>query len=1718
MANFRNLITGNGIVLGLSDNNQMYVLGDNANKNIVSRIGNDGPLYAAGWKSASVNAKHSAAITNSGQLYVWGDNSYGQLGIGGSISSSMDPILVDNSEWLSVSCGARHTIAIKKDGSLWGWGSNQFGQLGPNAASIQYLPFRISEPSFSSVSLLVHLDGFAGSTIISDSSLISKNVKIIGSGRLSSTQSKFGGMSYYYGDTGNSAIDANGSYDDLKFGTGDFTIEGHFYLNSNSSDNFLYDTRHPWNGAGGSYAYVTSTGVLNIEGQTTIVMPTNRWVHVAFSRQGGTLRTFFDGVLVYSQSSTTNYDSGYCYIGGAAYYPAGAAPFRGYIDEVRVTKGIARYASAFSAPTAPFIDTSDSYLKTATGSFFNVAIKADNTLWGWGDNAYGQLGIASSSPYKTVLSQVGTDNTWSDIVCGDSHVLAVKADGSLHTWGYNGLGQCGLGTSIESYNVPVAVTGVTDGTINYPILGITLDNEKRIACGKNHSFIIARTLLGDNILYGTGDNSNAQLGTGNNDSKNIFTAVDLSKRFVSTDAGINHSLGKLDLPENQPTPSPTPTLTPTPTVTQTLTSTVTPTPTTTPTFTPTPSTTPPLIPPSPSPTATASPTPSIPARAGFNWFPINIVSRAWNSVVYSAKLDRFVVMPRNGTVPAVSENSTATSWLDANALPTSMTEPEVIDAKHYLFAYDPSLNTRSNGNNIAISNDGFNWINNAIVRTDSSNYSITSASSYSHNSSVDGHILAVGPVANNGNRTALRYKKISVKDTTNISASMIPERDFSPFLDSNNRPILTANTANYNNHVGRVTDVRYNGGSSAYGALDMTGNVDEWTGTSGTGGTSFFALGGNYTTVDPNKNTATSTPSSSSNAATRGVRLASVTNPVNSYSEFVSVGDINNDSDNGVGSVTSTYRIGKYPVTNSEYVEFLNAVQPTGNINEFHNMPSVVDKDAGIKTPYTLFNTINTGYSYSQGMDINPVTNKLYITKYYDGIIQVVDLNTSTITNVAVGNSPYDVVCDPVNNRAYVSLSNSSTVQVKVINTLTNTVIGTIFGTSFGSFTSLALDIPNNKLYIANAGPNTINVASVATISASMSSTTTRMGGVPLGMAVDSANNRLYVGYTNTTGSYIRIINTTDMTTIADVDLVGNRGPEHIKLNNDGSKLIISESVSTSLAIMDTTNYSITRINLGTQPKGLSLDAQNRAYIAGYSINSLIVVDTNAASIISTTILANSSNGAIDTVFSNNKIYIAGWGTFLIYSVEASQNYTVVSGMENKPVCYINWYNAARYANWLSNGKPVGTQSATTTENGAYQLTGNTGNPILNTTNPNTGAPPAYYLPSRNQWHKAAYYKAGSTNAGYWTYGNSSDSLTPAYLFGNSIENLPSANSVVRVRKDGLAVVAGQGFVLMSNIVPNLIPTWNYYTLTQLTEPSEILFGDNNRIIILQRTLGTVSANNKYYYSDPVNLASSYSSVNWNIGTLPATSTSTLLGAATYDNSAFVIIPLSASLSASSFVSVDGISWNTVSSTVLSNKIWRGLTSKPNLFVAVGDNSPLAAISYSDIRTTPTPTATPTLTPSNFGIVITQQPKNVDIILVADNNAGGVAVFNITASSREFIAYQWYESINNGPFVAMPGATLNSLSISGITSSKHGNRYYVRLTAGGVTVDSNIVTLNVFTNSPIAILQQPSSTTAVNASASFSVLATINYPSPTPMASATSTPTPTPTITPSRSV
>ena len=94
-------------------------------------------------------------------------------------------------------------------------------------------------------------------------------------------------------------------------------------------------------------------------------------------------------------------------------------------------------------------------------------------------------------------------------------------------------------------------------------------------------------------------------------------------------------------------------------------------------------------------------------------------------------------------------------------------------------------------------------------------------------------------------------------------------------------------------------------------------------------------------------------------------------------------------------------------------------------------------------------------------------------------------------------------------------------------------------------------------------------------------------------------------------------------------------------------------------------------------------------------------------------------------------------------------SYSVTSGFENKPVVYVSWFDAARFANWMMNGQGSGDM-----ETGAYTLNGATSGIIT----ANIGA--QVYLPSEDEWYKAAYYSAANTS--YSLYPNGQNTITTA--------------------------------------------------------------------------------------------------------------------------------------------------------------------------------------------------------------------------------------------------------------------------------------------------------------------------------------------------------------------
>lgn len=112
----------------------------------------------------------------------------------------------------------------------------------------------------------------------------------------------------------------------------------------------------------------------------------------------------------------------------------------------------------------------------------------------------------------------------------------------------------------------------------------------------------------------------------------------------------------------------------------------------------------------------------------------------------------------------------------------------------------------------------------------------------------------------------------------------------------------------------------------------------------------------------------------------------------------------------------------------------------------------------------------------------------------------------------------------------------------------------------------------------------------------------------------------------------------------------------------------------------------------------------------------------------------------------------------IVRSASTPFSYSLKAGMANKPVVFVSWYDALRFTNWLTNGQRGGD-----TENGSYLIAN--GGPDGGAITVPTAAQRAawssqsahYLLPSADEWYKAAYYKGGGTNAGYWKYPLSSN-------------------------------------------------------------------------------------------------------------------------------------------------------------------------------------------------------------------------------------------------------------------------------------------------------------------------------------------------------------------------
>jgi len=180
-------------------------------------------------------------------------------------------------------------------------------------------------------------------------------LETVGNAQLSTAVKKYNNASMYFDGTGDYLTTP--AKDSLSFGTGDFTVEAWVYFASIAADRGILGSS-----AGGGYDFVwrTSNG-LNIgrvntafDNSFAFTPVVNTWYHIAYSRSGTSLRAFVNGTQVgTTATNSTAYNSVTAVIVGGS--TTADRLMNGYIDDLRITKGYARYTSNFTAPTSALI-------------------------------------------------------------------------------------------------------------------------------------------------------------------------------------------------------------------------------------------------------------------------------------------------------------------------------------------------------------------------------------------------------------------------------------------------------------------------------------------------------------------------------------------------------------------------------------------------------------------------------------------------------------------------------------------------------------------------------------------------------------------------------------------------------------------------------------------------------------------------------------------------------------------------------------------------------------------------------------------------------------------------------------------------------------------------------------------------------------------------------------------------------------------------------------------------------------------------------------------------------------------------------------------------------------------------------------------------------------------------------------------------------------------
>ena len=345
-------------------------------------------------------------------LWGWGSNSSGQLGDGSSSPQFIPAQIGTDTNWSTVSAGGTFTVGIRSDGTLWAWGSNGSGQLGDGTSTSRYAPTKIGvDTNWKTVSA----GGSHTLAIRNDGTLWAWGWNWsgqLGDGTTDnrSTPTQIGSATNW------KAVSAGGSRSVAVRSDGTMWAWG-----PRPECTLLFS-------CGSDSGYLVPTQIGTATNWASVSAGT---FHTVAIRTDGTLRTW--GV-------------------------------RGECSPLVEPDYCAGFERGYLVPTQ--IGTATNWKAVSAGTYHTLAIRTDGTLWAWGQNGAGQVGVPSAGVPWLEPRQVPDASNWTSVDAGRFHSVAIRADGTLWVWGGNSNGQLGFEWSEGDYPTsvpfPVQVGAGTD--------------------------------------------------------------------------------------------------------------------------------------------------------------------------------------------------------------------------------------------------------------------------------------------------------------------------------------------------------------------------------------------------------------------------------------------------------------------------------------------------------------------------------------------------------------------------------------------------------------------------------------------------------------------------------------------------------------------------------------------------------------------------------------------------------------------------------------------------------------------------------------------------------------------------------------------------------------------------------------------------------------------------------------------------------------------------------------------------------------------------------------------------------------------------------------------------------------------------------------------------------------------------------------------------------